>query len=159
MNIDSIRRVDLDMVNPAAYKKQLADCVVLCADGRLLLQRRPENWRSSLGVVNIFGGHVEAGETAQEAVIRELNEETGGVIRPDALVFIGAVTEEWTGHSELVHVYFWHDRDNTVTGCYEAEAIYFDTMAAALAHPKLMDYARWALLECAARGCLAPETP
>ena len=53
-----------------------------------------------------------------------------------------------------MHVYFWHDKGNTITGCYEGEAIEFDTVEDALAHPKIMDYAAWALLECQRRKLL-----
>lgn len=153
---DEIKPVDLAVTPLSAFTKQLSDCVILTHDNKLYLQRRPEGWGKHGGAVNIFGGHVEDGETAEQAVIREMHEETGGIIEPDNLLFIGAVTESWTDHTELVHIHFWHDTANTITGCYEAEAITFDTVDTALAHPKLMAYARWALLECQRRGLLAP---
>lgn len=152
--MDEIRQADSLKTDLKSYRKQLADCVVLTHDKKIYLQRRPDTWGKHAGVVNLFGGHVEEGENATQAVIRELNEETGGIIEPKYLVFVGAVTEGWTNHTEIVHVYFWHDTKNTITGCYEAEPISFDTVEEALAHPKLMDYARWALTEYKNRGFL-----
>ena len=39
-------------------------------------------------------------------------------------------------------VHIWHDHNNMITGCYEAEAVFYETVAEALAHPQIMDYAR-----------------
>lgn len=152
--MDEIKTVDLIKADLSSYQKQLADCVVLTHDGKLYMQRRPESWGKHAGVVNIFGGHVEQGEMPTQAVIRELNEETGAQIKEKELLFVGAITEGWTNHSEIVHVYFWHDKHKTITGCYEAEPITFDTLKEAVAHPKIMDYAKWALNECEKRGLL-----
>jgi len=67
-------------------------------------------------------------------------------------LFIGAITEGRTNHTEIVHIHFWHDKENTIIGCYEAEPIAFDTVEECLAHPKIMEYARWALIECRRKG-------
>ena len=56
----------------------LIDCVgaiVRAADGRLLLVRRANP--PAQGLWSIPGGRVEAGESAEQAVVRELVEETG----------------------------------------------------------------------------------
>lgn len=137
-----------------SYACHLADCVVLTRDGKILMQQRPENWGRHAGVLNIFGGHVEEGETVIQGLVRELNEELGSTVLEDDLIFIGAITEDWTGHTELVHVYFWHDKHGTITGCYEAEAREYSSVNDALAHPKIMDYAAWALKECRRRELL-----
>jgi 8-oxo-dGTP diphosphatase len=70
------------------------------------------------------------------------------------VVSLGAVTEAITGHSELIHVYFWHDKEGTITGCYEGEVRYFDSVQEVLTQPKVIDDTRWALNECLARGLL-----
>jgi len=132
----------------------LADCVVLTHDKKLLLQRRPENWGSSPGKVNIFGGHVEKDETITEGLIREIKEELGAAPKIEDLKFIGSISEDFTDHTELVHVYFWHDRENKITGCYEAEPIYFENAAQAIAHPKIMEYSVWALKKCLAHDLI-----
>jgi 8-oxo-dGTP diphosphatase len=59
-----------------------------------------------------------------------------------------------TQHKELVHIHFWHDKHGTITGCYEAEAREFASVAEVLALSNLMDYARWAFLECINKGLL-----
>jgi 8-oxo-dGTP diphosphatase len=148
---DAIKVIDLTQTDPADFDAHLADCVVLTREGRILMQRRPANWGRFAGCLNIFGGHVEKGESVIAALVRELNEELGAEVNPADVVFIGALTEEFTGHREVVHVHFWHDKDGTITGCYEAEAAEYETTAAAMAHPKIMDYARWALEECTRR--------
>ncbi len=152
--MDEIKPVDITAADMSAYKKHLADCVILTHDHRLYLQRRPENWGKHAGAVNIFGGHVEPGETPLQAVIRELHEETGGLADEKDLVFVGAVTEGWTGHTELVHIYFWHDKNKTITGCYEAEPIHFNSVEEACAQPGIMAYTVWALQECQKRSLL-----
>lgn len=51
-------------------------CALIDADGRILLAQRPEG-KSMAGLWEFPGGKIEAGETAQEAIIRELHEELG----------------------------------------------------------------------------------
>lgn len=150
--MDTIRVIDMSAADMSSYAKHLSDCVIVTHDQKLLLQQRPFNWGKSAGNLNIFGGHVEDGETPEEAVIREIKEETGGIIEPDDLIFLGAVTEDFTNHTELVHVHFWHDKNNTITGCYEAEAVSYHSLNGAISHPKIMDYTVWALNECMNKG-------
>ena len=52
----------------------------------------------------------------------------GGIIEPKDLVFVGVFTEGWANHTEIVHVHFWRDAKDTITGCYEADPISFDTV-------------------------------
>ncbi|MCB1530969.1 MAG: NUDIX domain-containing protein [Rhodospirillales bacterium] len=153
-DIQSVRVVDLTKTDISVFDKNLADCVILTHDRKLLLQQRPVNWGRWGGCLNAFGGHVEEGETIMQALIRELNEELGAQVLEEDVVNIGAVSEDWTGHKELVHVHFWQDRNRTITGCYEGEAVHYGDVSEALKHPKIMDYTRWALHECQNRGFL-----
>lgn len=146
--------IDVKSVNLVNYTAHLADCVILTHDNKLALQQRPLNWGKSAGNLNIFGGHVEHGETIMQGLTRELHEELGAIVKVEDVIFIGAITEDFTNHTEIVHVHFWHDKDNTITGCFEAEIAYYDRAAGALAHPKIMDYTKWALLECQRRGLI-----
>src|SRR5215472_14741008 len=50
---------------------------LLCCQGRLLLGKRSACRRAYPGVWDVPGGHVEAGETAEQALVRELREELG----------------------------------------------------------------------------------
>ena len=54
----------------------VAACALIDGDGRLLLAQRPEG-KSMAGFWEFPGGKVDPGETPEEAVIRELNEELG----------------------------------------------------------------------------------
>lgn len=51
-------------------------CALVDADNRILLAQRPEG-KSMAGLWEFPGGKIELGETAQEALIRELHEELG----------------------------------------------------------------------------------
>lgn len=142
--VDGIKLVPLSECGDAKYKKHLADVLIMRQSGALYLQKHAADDRHP-NLVHLFGGHVEEGETPAIAAIREINEETGGIIEPKDLIYIGSVSEDFTNHTELVHIYFWHDRTNTITGCYEREWIEFATKEAALAHPHLMPYSKWAI--------------
>ncbi|GAB5387653.1 MAG: hypothetical protein Alpg2KO_06210 [Alphaproteobacteria bacterium] len=132
----------------------LADCIVLTGSGRLLLQQRDPDWGASAGRLTLFGGHVEAGEPPLQGLCRELDEELGAQVEPQDVQFIGAVTEAFTGHTELVHIHLWQDHANTITGCYECQPRQYDSVEEALLHPMIMDYARWALLTARQQGFL-----
>ncbi len=76
------------------------DCVgaVLVRDGQLLLGRRAAGRDWLADAWDVFGGHIESGEPAEQALVRELREELG--IVPTRLRFLetlegGDASERW----------------------------------------------------------------
>lgn len=64
--------------------------VVLERDARVLMMRRAGTGFFD-GLYSLPGGHLEAGESVRMAAVRELFEETGIEVVPDALVHLGVV--------------------------------------------------------------------
>ena len=61
--------------------------VYVVNDGKVLLSRRANTgWKD--GFLCAPGGHVEQGETPTQAMIREIQEELGVMVRPDDLEFL-----------------------------------------------------------------------
>lgn len=69
---------------PAARILLVAACALIDADGRVLIAERPEG-KPLAGLWEFPGGKVEAGETPEETLIRELGEELGIVTRTECL--------------------------------------------------------------------------
>ncbi|MBN1684197.1 MAG: NUDIX hydrolase [Gammaproteobacteria bacterium] len=148
---EPIELLDLSQINLSDFKRRSVGCIVLTKDHQILLQHRPNNWRTFPGCLATFGGQIEQGETPIQALVRELKEELGAQVNPKDLIPLGAITEAITNYTELIYAYFWHDKSGTITGCYEAEARYYDSVKEALSHPKIMDDVRWMLRECQKR--------
>lgn len=73
------------MMSEAGSKIVLvAACALVDSDGRILLAQRPEG-KSLAGMWEFPGGKVETGETPEETLVRELNEELGIVTRVPCL--------------------------------------------------------------------------
>lgn len=58
----------------------VAACALVDTDGRILLAQRPEG-KSLAGLWEFPGGKVEVGETPEETLVRELEEELGIITR------------------------------------------------------------------------------
>ncbi len=77
----------------------LAVSAAIFRDGRVLIVRRGRP--PAHGLYTLPGGGVELGETLQEAIIREVREETGLAIAPLGLVgFREAIARDATGRVE-----------------------------------------------------------
>ncbi|MFD7734306.1 NUDIX domain-containing protein [Kitasatospora phosalacinea] len=68
-----------------------ADVVAVRPDGSVLLIER--GWPPHQGLLALPGGHVDTGESALAAAVRELHEETGVLIDTGDLVLIGVYDE------------------------------------------------------------------
>jgi 8-oxo-dGTP diphosphatase len=148
-----IEEVGLEQAKKTVYNRKFASAIVLTKEHKILLQLRDLD-RSFPGCVSTFGGNIEADEVPIQALIRELNEELGAKANVEDIVSFGAVTEYITNHTEIIYVYFWHDRLGTITGCYEGTALYFDNIASVLEYPKVMDYVLWLLEKSSSHGLL-----
>ena len=74
--------------------RHVHDCVgaLLVKDGRILLGRRRDDCDWLAGAWDVFGGHVEDGETGEQAIARELGEELG--IAPIGLHYMGCLESQ-----------------------------------------------------------------
>lgn len=149
-----IRLVDPTKVDEKSYAFRGVDCVVVTKDNQIILQKRGDNWHRFPGYLASFGGQIEKGEIPMQALIRELNEELGAQVKEKDVISLGVVTEAATNHTELIYVYFWRDLYGAITGCYEGEIEYFNSVSEIMKQPKVMDDTRWALDQCVAKGLL-----
>ena len=71
--------------------RHVHDCfgALLVKDGRILLGRRRDDCDWLAGAWDVFGGHVEEGESGEQAIARELDEELG--IVPVGLHYMGCL--------------------------------------------------------------------
>jgi len=153
-SIDSIKIIDLTKADESSFHKRFVGCLVLTNNNKILLQQRGNDWDRFPGYLATFGGRIELEETAPQALVRELKEELGANVILSDVISLGAIAESYANHSELVHTYFWHDKYNTITGCYEGKPKYYDSYTDALTHPKIMDDVRWIINESLTRGLI-----
>jgi len=144
----TIHEVNLETAKKEDFKAAYTGCIIKTHDNKLCLQLRNKDSFTFPGCISTFGGKIESQETPLQALIRELHEEIGVEVKESDVISLGAITEAYTNHEEIVYLYFWHDTDDSITGCYEGEIRYFNDVDSALNHPKLMDDVRWALIQC-----------
>lgn len=104
--------------------KDFVDTVALIVeeDGRLLVERRKLTKETDPGKVAIPGGHVEGGESLEEACRRELHEELG--LTCEVFSFIVKLPHRTGSEDQMVH-YFSCDSWVGDPECHEAEEIFW----------------------------------
>lgn len=87
-------------------KPQYAGALLLTTDNKIILQQRdnkPEIMNP--GQITFFGGSVEEGETPDEAIVRELQEELGLTVSEPKLYKIFQKTKALHGEDREMHIY------------------------------------------------------
>lgn len=88
--------------------------VYVLKDGKLLLSRRANTgWAD--GKLCAPGGHVEAGETPTQAIIREIEEELGVTVRSEDLEFMCASPRNVPGTEHYAFGFIVRDKDYEFT--------------------------------------------
>jgi 8-oxo-dGTP diphosphatase len=82
----------------------VAACALIDADGRVLIAERPAG-RSMAGLWEFPGGKVEAGETPEATLIRELKEELGIVVKEDCLAPLTFASHSYADFHLLMPLY------------------------------------------------------
>lgn len=94
-------------MNAAAEPKKLllvAACALVDADRRVLLAQRPEG-KQLAGLWEFPGGKVERGETPEETLVRELNEELGITVKIPCLAPLTFASHAYETFNLLMPLY------------------------------------------------------
>jgi 8-oxo-dGTP diphosphatase len=92
----------------------VAACALIDVDGRVLIAQRPEG-RSMAGLWEFPGGKVEQGERPEEALIRELHEELGIVVKEACLAPLTFASHTYDDFQLLMPLYVCRRWEGIVT--------------------------------------------
>ena len=92
----------------------VAACALVDPDGRVLLAQRPEG-KPMAGLWEFPGGKVEPGETPEQTLIRELEEELGIVVKEACLAPLTFASHAYPDFHLLMPLYVCRRWDGTVT--------------------------------------------
>ena len=93
----------------------VAACALIDADGRILLAQRPEG-KSLAGLWEFPGGKVEPGETPEETLVRELEEELGIKTRIPCLAPLTFASHTYESFHLLMPLYVCRRYEGIATG-------------------------------------------
>jgi 8-oxo-dGTP diphosphatase len=124
----------------------------------VLLGRRAANREFYPDVWDVLGGHLEPGETSEQALVRELREEIG--VTPTAWESLGEFRESLSGGngSIVLHLYAvtsWNGAPRNLSPEEHSGVSWFaveDACRLALAHPSCPEILRRAASTIASRG-------
>jgi 8-oxo-dGTP diphosphatase len=91
----------------------VAACALIDADGRVLIAERPAG-RSMAGLWEFPGGKVEAGETPEATLIRELKEELGIDVKEACLAPLTFASHSYDDFHLLMPLYVCRRWEGTV---------------------------------------------
>jgi len=92
----------------------VAACALIDADGRVLLAKRPPG-RPLQGFWEFPGGKVEAGETPEAALVRELDEELGIAVAHECLAPLTFASHTYEAFHLLMPLYACRKWEGEVT--------------------------------------------
>jgi 8-oxo-dGTP diphosphatase len=92
----------------------VAACALIDADGRVLLAQRPAG-KSMAGLWEFPGGKIETGETPEQSLIRELEEELGIVVKEACLAPLTFASHSYPDFHLLMPLYVCRRWDGMVT--------------------------------------------
>ncbi len=79
--------------NPQGKYVRIVNCFIVNKEHKIWTPIRSPNKRSFPNAIDFScGGYVQAGETYQEAIISEIEEENNLTVKPEDLVFLGKLT-------------------------------------------------------------------
>ena len=88
---------------------------VIVRDGRVLIARRPDTAHQG-GLLEFPGGKVEPGETVQQALCREIAEETGLVLTEDSLEPVIGIRHDYGDKCVFLDVWSSHSAQGEPEG-------------------------------------------
>jgi 8-oxo-dGTP diphosphatase len=91
----------------------VAACALIDADGRVLIAQRPEG-KSMAGLWEFPGGKVDPGERPEDALIRELKEELGIVVKEACLAPLTFASHTYEDFHLLMPLYVCRRWEGTV---------------------------------------------
>jgi 8-oxo-dGTP pyrophosphatase MutT (NUDIX family) len=96
-------------------------CAIFVRDGRILLGKRAPHRASCPNCWDVIGGHVEPGETIEQALVREAEEETG--LTPLRFVSAGRLQPRAVHHFFMV--FDWRGGEPSALGDEHTELAWF----------------------------------
>ena len=108
-------------------RKAVAECVsgVLMSDGAVLVEKRRADDDADAGLVLLPGGHVEMGESLDQALKREMREELGIRVEKMTPIRVRYYTAS-NGERQRIHYLQIKDWQGKISS-NEAEAVYWES--------------------------------